>query len=231
MLRYVLFNKPFQVLTQFTDKEQRSTLADYISIPNIYSAGRLDFDSEGLLLMTDDGALIHALMDPKHKVEKTYYAQVEGIPNEHQIEQLQCGLQLKDGMTRPCSAKVIVEPTWLWDRNPPIRERQSIPTSWLELTITEGRNRQVRRMTAAVGLPTLRLIRTAIGQLCLDNLAVGEARELSRQELIDNGINWTSKKTALKTMRSPNGIRKKPPKRWGSRPHRSRSTQNQNRTV
>lgn len=196
MPQYVLFNKPFQVLTQFTDTEQRKTLADFISIPGIYSAGRLDYDSEGLLLLTDDGALIHALMDPKHKVPKTYYAQVEGTATERHIAQLQHGLELKDGPTLPCKAAIIEPPEWLWPRTPPIRERQNIPTSWISLTITEGKNRQVRRMTAAVGLPTLRLVRIAIGQLHLDGLESGEYRVLFREDLIDNGIKWKDKKTA-----------------------------------
>ncbi len=175
----LLFNKPFNVLCQFTDepqyKGQRETLADYIQRPGFYAAGRLDRDSEGLLLLTDDGKLQHQIADPKHKQPKTYLVQVEGDLSKQAIKQLQQGVELKDGLTQPAKAKKIQEPKWLWSRNPPIRERKNIPTSWLELTITEGKNRQVRRMTAAVGFPTLRLIRTRIGDYQLKNLQPGES--------------------------------------------------------
>ena len=169
----ILFNKPFGVLCQFTDREGRRTLADYITQKSIYPAGRLDFDSEGLLLLTDDGALAHRLTDPRFKQPKTYLAQVEGMPDEAQLQRLRDGVELKDGWTRPAQAREVPTPDWLWPRDPPVRFRKSVPDRWIELTISEGRNRQVRRMTAAVGLPTLRLIRTAVGQWNLDTLEPG----------------------------------------------------------
>ncbi|GGB90818.1 pseudouridine synthase [Marinobacterium zhoushanense] len=175
MSRILLFNKPFNVLSQFTDNDERATLANYITEPGFYAAGRLDYDSEGLLILTDDGALQHRLADPKFKLDKTYWAQVEGEITEAALEQLRCGIQLKDGPTRPAKAKRLVTPE-LWPRTPPIRQRANQATSWLELKISEGRNRQVRRMTAAVGFPTLRLIRVAIGHWTLDNLSPGEYR-------------------------------------------------------
>jgi 23S rRNA pseudouridine2457 synthase len=172
----ILFNKPYGVLTQFTDTQQRPTLADYISQPGVYAAGRLDKDSEGLLLLTDEGKLQHRLTDPRHKAWKTYWAQVEGEIDEQALSQLRQGVTLKDGPTRPARAKRLSPPA-IWPRNPPIRYRANIPTSWLELALREGRNRQVRRMTAAVGFPTLRLIRVAIGNWRLDGLQPGEWRE------------------------------------------------------
>ncbi|WP_226661347.1 pseudouridine synthase [Microbulbifer aggregans] len=175
MSRLILLNKPFGVLCQFTDPEGRPTLADYVREPGVYAAGRLDFDSEGLLLLTDDGQLQHAIAHPRKKLPKTYWVQVEGEMDEEALRQLRSGVRLKDGITAPAKARVIREPQ-LWPRNPPIRERKSIPTSWLELTIQEGRNRQVRRMTAAVGFPTLRLVRSAIGQWNIDGLQPGESR-------------------------------------------------------
>jgi len=176
MATIILLNKPFQVLTQFTDDQGRSTLADYISDKGFYAAGRLDYDSEGLLLLTDNGQLQHQLAHPSHKEEKTYWAQVEGEVTEDALIALRKGVELKDGLTRPAKAKCIPQPEALWERTPPIRERQNIPTSWIELTITEGKNRQVRRMTAAVGFPTLRLIRYRIGKWTLDDLKSGECR-------------------------------------------------------
>lgn len=167
-----LFNKPFRVLSSFTDPDGRATLADYIDTPNIYAAGRLDYDSEGLLLLTDDGALQHRLANPKFKLPKTYWVQVEGEINEDALERLRAGVQLNDGPTRPARANRLAEPE-LWQRVPSIRKRANQPTSWLELVITEGRNRQVRRMTAAVGFPTLRLVRVAIGPWRLDKLEPG----------------------------------------------------------
>jgi 23S rRNA pseudouridine2457 synthase len=168
-----LLNKPFQVLSQFTDSEGRNTLANFIKTPKIYPAGRLDYDSEGLLILTGDGAVQARISDPKHKLPKTYWVQVEGIITEKEIQQLQQGVHLKDGKTKPAKAKKMNEPD-IWTRTPPIRERANAQTSWLELSITEGRNRQVRRMTAEVGFPTLRLIRYSIGQWTLDGLSPGE---------------------------------------------------------
>ena len=173
MSKIILFNKPFDVLCQFTDNEGRATLADYIKEKNVYAAGRLDRDSEGLLILTDDGKLQNKITDPKHKLEKTYLAQVEDEVTQEAINQLQKGVKLKDGITRPAKAKIIDEPEWLWPRSPPIRERKNIPTSWIELKISEGKNRQVRRMTAAVGFPTLRLIRERVGEWELGGLPSG----------------------------------------------------------
>lgn len=177
MTRLIALNKPFNVLPQFTDSEGRATLADYIPIPKVVAAGRLDRDSEGLLLLTDDGQLQHRITDPRHKLPKTYWVQVEGEPDDEALRHLAAGVVLNDGPTLPAQVRRIDEPQ-LWPRNPPIRYRAAIPTSWLELTIREGRNRQVRRMTAAVGYPTLRLVRIAIGPWQLDALAPGEWREL-----------------------------------------------------
>ena len=170
----ILFNKPFGVLCQFTNQEGHPTLADYITTTNVYPAGRLDKNSEGLLLLTDDGKLQHEITDPKHKLEKTYLVQVEGDITEDALKQLRDGVKLKDGITRPAKARKINEPKNLWPRNPPIRERKNSPTSWIELIITEGRNRQVRRMTAAVGHPTLRLIRSRVGEWQLQHLEIGK---------------------------------------------------------
>jgi 23S rRNA pseudouridine2457 synthase len=176
----IAFNKPYGVLCQFTDRSTppRRTLAEFGLPPDVYAAGRLDFDSEGLLLLTDDGDLAHRLTDPKHKQPKTYWVQVEGEPAPEQLEALRSGVELNDGLTRPAQAQRIEAPT-LWPRDPPVRHRKTVPDAWLELTISEGRNRQVRRMTAAVGLPTLRLVRMAVGAHRLDGLAPGEWRSLA----------------------------------------------------
>ena len=179
MPRLILFNKPYGVLSQFTDPDSgRKTLADYLSAPKVRPAGRLDYDSEGLLLLTDSGPLQARISDPRHKMAKVYWAQVEGIPDESSLEKLRHGLLLNDGPTRPAAALIIEEPAGLWSRNPPIRYRAAIPTTWIELTLKEGRNRQVRRMTAAVGHPTLRLIRAAIGPWTLETLAPCQWREI-----------------------------------------------------
>lgn len=178
MSRLLLLNKPFQTLCQFTDDQGRRTLADYIDTqryPGFYAAGRLDYDSEGLVALTDDGQLQHQLANPKFKLPKSYWVQVEGKPDEDACAKLAKGLILKDGPTRPCKVCVMEEPN-LWPRNPPIRFRQNNPTHWLRISITEGRNRQVRRMTAAVGLPTLRLVRASIGQWHLEDMTPGESR-------------------------------------------------------
>ncbi len=176
----VAFNKPYGVLCQFTDRSvpARRTLSEFGLPPGVYPAGRLDFDSEGLLLLTDDGALAHRLTDPRHKQPKTYRVQVEGTPGEGQLAALRQGVELKDGPTLPARVAHIDAPA-LWPRDPPVRFRKTVPDAWLELTIREGRNRQVRRMTAAVGLPTLRLVRVRVGDIALDTLVPGAWREVT----------------------------------------------------
>ncbi len=171
----VLFNKPFRVLSQFSALGDKKTLADYIDIRNVYAAGRLDYDSEGLLILTDDGKLQQRIANPRFAKQKQYWVQVEGLPGEKDLERLRAGVNLKDGRTRPAGVELIDAPE-LWERVPPIRERRNIPTSWLNLSISEGRNRQVRRMTAHIGFPTLRLIRHRVGDWCLGDLEVGGYR-------------------------------------------------------
>lgn len=181
--KVVLFNKPFDVLTQFTDDQGRKTLKDFIDIPGVYAAGRLDRDSEGLLVLTNDGKLQNKIASPTHKTSKCYWVQVEGIPSDEKLQQLREGVELKDGLTKPAKAKIIEQPNIIWPRVPPIRERKAIPTTWLELTISEGKNRQVRRMTAHIGHPTLRLIRYRVGNWTIDDVANGEYKLLQGKDL------------------------------------------------
>ena len=178
----ILLNKPYQVLSQFKDEQGRATLGDFVDQPGVYPAGRLDYDSEGLLLLTDHGKLQARISQPGSKIAKTYWAQVEGLASADQLQQLTRGITLRDGDARALAAHTMKTPSWLWDRVPPIRFRASVPDSWIELSISEGRNRQVRRMTAAVGLPTLRLIRYAIGPWSVDDLEPGEWRKISSEE-------------------------------------------------
>jgi 23S rRNA pseudouridine2457 synthase len=176
MSRIILFNKPYGVLSQFTPEDGHASLRDYIPIKGAYAAGRLDADSEGLLILTDDGAVQHRLAHPRHKLPKTYYAQVEGVPDKMALDSLRSGIDLGDFVSQPAKARLIDEPVGLWPREPPVRFRKTIPTCWLEIIISEGKNRQVRRMTAKAGYPTLRLIRWCIGRWRLDGLAPGEWR-------------------------------------------------------
>ncbi|MBL7003900.1 MAG: pseudouridine synthase [Gammaproteobacteria bacterium] len=175
----ILLNKPFQVLSQFTTDGQKQTLKEYVPFRNVYPAGRLDYDSEGLLLLTDDGKLQHNISDPKYNKNKTYWVQVENIPEEKDLDKLRKGMRLKDGFTKPAKVKMIDEPANLWPRNPPIRERKNIPDQWLEISITEGKNRQVRRMVAAINHPALRLIRSEIDQWSIAGIAPGEYKKIN----------------------------------------------------
>jgi 23S rRNA pseudouridine2457 synthase len=178
MSRLILLNKPYGVLCQFTDDQGRPTLKDYVPVPGVYAAGRLDTDSEGLLLLTDDGRLQHRVADPRHKLPKRYLVQVEGVPDAAALARLRAGVDLGDFVTCPCEAREVPAPEWLWPRDPPVRFRKTVPTAWLEIVLREGKNRQVRRMTARVGLPTLRLVRVAIGDWRLDGLAPGQWRAI-----------------------------------------------------
>ncbi|RNI32010.1 pseudouridine synthase [Rufibacter immobilis] len=181
-MQYLLLNKPYEVLTQFTDENGRRTLKDFVPVPNVYPVGRLDYDSEGLVLLTNDKQLQHRLSDPKFKVEKTYWVQVEGIPTPEALDQLESGVLIQGKKTTPAKAKLL-EGVMFWERSKPIRFRANIPTTWLEIKISQGMNRQVRKMTAAVGYPTLRLVRVAIGPLTLGELQPGEYRDLSMEEV------------------------------------------------
>lgn len=184
--RLLILNKPFDVLTQFNDEQGRATLKDYVTVPGVYPAGRLDRDSEGLLLLTNDGRLQARIADPRHKLAKTYWVQVEGMPEPDQLQRLRDGVQLNDGPTLPADVRLLDEPH-LWPRDPPVRFRKNVPTAWLELVIREGRNRQVRRMTAAVGLPTLRLVRVRIGPWSLEGLQPGEWLEVPATLALSGG--------------------------------------------
>jgi 23S rRNA pseudouridine2457 synthase len=182
-LRYLLFYKPYGVLSQFTDETGKQTLKDYIPIPDVYPVGRLDWDSEGLMLLTDDGRLQHRLSDPQYGHPRTYWVQVEKIPDKTALDRLAAGVEVQNYRTKPAQVKLLIAEPLLPPRDPPIRDRQHIPTAWLELTLTEGKNRQVRRMTAAVGFPTLRLVRVSIGSLSLSGLSLGSWRDLTSAEV------------------------------------------------
>jgi 23S rRNA pseudouridine2457 synthase len=182
-VRYIVFYKPYGVLSQFTDEGGRLTLKDFIPIPDVYPVGRLDWDSEGLVLLTDDGRLQHRLSDPQYGHPRTYWVQVECVPDDSALERLATGIEIQNYRTKPAQAKLLTIEPELPPREPPIRDRQNIPTAWLELTLTEGKNRQVRRMTAAVGFPTLRLVRMSIGSISLQGLSLGEWRELTASEV------------------------------------------------
>jgi 23S rRNA pseudouridine2457 synthase len=184
LLPLILLNKPYRVLSQFRDKDGRSTLAEFVAHKDVYPAGRLDFDSEGLILLTDDGRLQARISQPQSKIIKTYWVQVEGTPSDSQLAQLRSGIKLRDGTAAAKAARQINEPVGLWERVPPIRHRVSAPVSWIEISIAEGRNRQVRRMTAAVGLPTLRLIRQSVGPWSLDGLQPGQSRLVDNREAL-----------------------------------------------
>lgn len=205
MSSVILLNKPFQVLCQFQDADDRATLKKYLpDQPGFYPAGRLDYDSEGLLLLTDDGPLQNYIANPKHKQPKTYWAQVEGAPSHKALQNFAQGLTLKDGLTKPAKCRAIEEPPALWPRTPPIRERQNIPTQWLEITLTEGKNRQVRRMTAAIGHPTLRLIRASIGSWNLGSLQPGEHRiEASNIDIPQSAKKPPAKRRRAASQRKP----------------------------
>lgn len=225
----IKFNKPFQVLSQFTSEGEKLALSSFIDVPDFYSAGRLDYDSEGLLLLTNQGSLQHLIASPKFKMPKTYWVQVEGDISDQALEQLRQGIELKDGLTKPAQATRMTTPN-IWPRNPPVRERKNIPTSWLSLQIHEGKNRQVRRMTAAVGFPTLRLIRYAIGPYTLDTLAPGEWQYTDTTSELQHEVNQfeqqRKKQTTAPNRRSSRSERPKVPhgKRVARQSNRAEST-------
>lgn len=204
----ILFNKPYGVISQFSEHEKHTPLSNYISEKDFYPAGRLDHDSEGLLILTDEGKIQHCLSHPKHKQAKTYWVQVDGEITDEALEQLSKGVDLKDGLTRPAKAKKIDEPE-LWQRNPPVRYRAEIPTSWCQLSITEGKNRQVRRMTAAVGFPTLRLVRISIGEFTLDGLSPGEWRKIPTPQQLEQQADAIKLLGSSRHRRSHHPTRKK----------------------
>lgn len=206
MPRLIALNKPFGVICQFSRDGDRPTLADFVRVPGVYPAGRLDTDSEGLLLLTDHGPWQARIAEPRFKLDKTYLAQIEGVPDDAALKSLAAGITLNDGPTLPCSVRLVPEPDWLWPRDPPIRYRAAIPTAWVELTIREGRNRQVRRMTAAVGHPTLRLVRVAIGPWALAGLQPGEWREVDSTALGPAGV-ARERKPAAAAPRKPSSRR------------------------
>ncbi|WP_082455533.1 pseudouridine synthase [Hymenobacter sp. AT01-02] len=216
-MRYILVNKPFEVLTQFTDENGRATLKDFVSIPNIYPVGRLDYDSEGLVLLTDDKQLQHRLLEPRFKVPKTYWAQVEGIPSEEALQNLRRGVDLKTGFTTPAEVELLPEAPQLWERSKPVRFRANIPTTWVQIRISQGMNRQVRKMTAAVGYPTLRLVRVSIADLRVDALQPGQWRELTKTEVQDLTEDMAAQTAAAGTYKAPS----RPSEYWpgGVRPN------------
>lgn len=202
-MRYILLNKPYEVLTQFTDETGRKTLKDFVNVPNIYPVGRLDYDSEGLVLLTDDKQLQHRLSEPRFKVPKTYWVQVEGVPTEEALENLRRGVDLKTGFTSPAEAKLLPEAPQLWERSKPVRFRASIPTSWVQIRISQGMNRQVRKMTAAVGYPTLRLVRVSIADLQVEQLQPGQWRELTKAEVQALTEDMAAQTAAAGTFKTP----------------------------
>ncbi|MBT9394259.1 pseudouridine synthase [Hymenobacter sp. NST-14] len=202
-MRYILLNKPYEVLTQFTDETGRQTLKDFVDVPNIYPVGRLDYDSEGLVLLTDDKQLQHRLSEPRFKVPKTYWVQVEGVPTEAALENLRRGVDLKTGYTSPAEAELLPEAPGLWERSKPVRFRAAIPTSWVQIRISQGMNRQVRKMTAAVGYPTLRLVRAAIAGLQLADLQPGQWRELTTREVQVLTEDMAAQTAAAGTFKTP----------------------------
>ncbi|QJX47744.1 pseudouridine synthase [Hymenobacter taeanensis] len=202
-MRYILVNKPYEVLTQFTDEKGRATLKDFVDIPNIYPVGRLDYDSEGLVLLTDDKQLQHRLSEPRFKVPKTYWVQVEGVPTEEALENLRRGVDLKTGYTSPAEVELLSEEPVLWERSKPVRFRANIPTSWVQIRISQGMNRQVRKMTAAVGFPTLRLVRVSIADLKVAKLQPGQWRDLTAAEVKALTDDMAAQTAAAGTFKTP----------------------------